>query len=100
MGEAIVESSPELSVGKSLGQVFLGQKPCAHGQTDGGGQPRLILWDRSLEEGEGSAEDARRLIGMEEHPDGHGIGETPCKGPEHHGEKRLEKLFWHGQRCR
>jgi hypothetical protein len=99
MGKTIVEATSELSVGKGLGQVFFGQKAGADGSAYGSGESGLVLGDGPLEKLEGPAEEAGRLIGMKEHPDGHSIRETPCQGPENDSENRLKSLFGHGQRC-
>src|SRR5690606_14611385 len=51
------------------------------GAPDRAGEPRLVLGDRTLERAEPPAQQARRLVGVEEHPDGervrHAAGDRP-----------------------
>ncbi len=91
VGEAVVEGLPELPVGEGPGQILLGEETIAHGPAHGCRQSGLILGDGSLEDPQGSTEEGRGLVRVEEHPDGHRVREPPGQGSEEYGDKGLQK---------
>ena len=73
--QSLVEGFPELGLGEHAGEVFLGEEAVADRVTDGAGEPCLVLGDRALEQPYTPAPERRGAVRVEEHPDGHRVGE-------------------------
>jgi hypothetical protein len=92
----VVEGLPELDIPEGLGEVLRSEESVAHRASDGGGESWLVLRDRTLEEADPPAAEPWRLVWMEEHPDGHRVGQAPGQGPEPDGEDNAQDLVVHG----
>jgi hypothetical protein len=69
-------------------QILRGNESLPNRASDGLGQPRLVLGDRSLEP---EAPEPARFVRMEQHRNGNGVGHTAGDGTEYHGDARPEE---------
>jgi hypothetical protein len=95
-GQALVEGVPELTLGEDPGQVLGGEEAVADGTADGRGQAALVLGHSSLEPTEAPpSKELRRLVRMEQHPDGHRVREPPGERAEEDDDQRPQNLILH-----
>src|SRR5690606_1256484 len=91
-GESLVERLPESGFLQAARQVFGREQLAPDRATHGSGEPRLILGNGALEHAQLTTEQPRRLVRVEQHPDGDGVRYATRKRAEEDGEQRAQQL--------
>jgi len=95
LSHGLIEGRPDLRGAQPLGQVLGGQEAFPDRLADAPGEPGLVLGDGALHE-EGA--DPHRLVRVEQHPDGDGIGEAARDRPDPDRQCALDECIGvHGQ---